>query len=133
MFTAYPQFEHIWYNAWILFELILIFVTWRQVKRLRNEDLQQSVPFSKVQRDVSEVSQDLADLSDRFTRFQKRESMREARDVKQSAKDLQAEAMRIMQAHRDPFAGPRPGSTHPKAQLYREARIHGKDPGPYET
>ena len=77
--------------------------------------------LNAIRAEIDTLSGDTADLSARFSRFQKREGMQAAREAKRSSAELQAEALTIM--GNDSNSSP-DGATHPKANLYKQARKH---------
>ena len=88
------------------------------VRQLRTEFPSKTL-INRARGEIDSLSGDLADLRERFSRFQKREGMREAREAKKSAADLQAEALTIM--GQESSQGP---GSHPKAALYAKLRNH---------
>lgn len=115
--TAIPPLIH---NLFTLLSLLFSTAALAAVFIIKNKNLPTKTSQNKLRREVSELSGDLADLGDRFTRFQKREGMRDARESKQSAAALQAEAERIVaQGASGGVAPPVSGARHPKADLYK--------------
>lgn len=88
------------------------------VRQLRTEFPSKTL-LNRARGEIDSLSGDLADLRERFSRFQKREGMREAREAKKTAAELQAEALTIMGQE----GSQTPGS-HPKAALYAKLRNH---------
>jgi hypothetical protein len=88
------------------------------VHRLRTEYPSKTL-LNAVRAEIDTLSGDIADLTNRFSRFQKREGMREAREVKRSKAELEAEALALMQQGGSPASG-----SHPKAELYKKIRGH---------
>lgn len=87
--------------------------------RLLRTEFPSKTLLNRARGEIDSLSGDLADLRDRFSRFQKREGMREARDAKKTAAELQAEALTIMGQD-----GPQTPGSHPKAALYQKLRGH---------
>lgn len=120
----YPQLIHTLFTAVALIAALAAIGACFYLKRLFLRDFPGRTTINELRAEVASFSGEIADLTERFARFQKREGMRSARAEKETAKDLQEQAFRILAQGGDGTARDVSGSdpAEVKAALMRKMR-----------